>query len=114
MNIRQILNARARETGSIYSFKRERLRQAILRTFERRGTDSGNYVLLRDAKFIDSRQQEWATYIAKLKSATFMRKPKVPLPGKDFSIVMEEILEWLEPVMTSAEHATWKPGKGWL
>ena len=96
-----------------YAFKMASLQEAIRQTFERRGTSPGKYVSLRNADFIDSHQPEWATYVTKLKSATYMRKPKVVLPSKDFAAVMAEILEWLGPVMEQSAYALWKPGRGW-
>lgn len=97
-----------------YTFKMASLQGAIMRTFERRGTSPEKYVLLRNDDFIGSHQPEWATYVTKLKSATYMRKPKVELPDKDFAAVMAEILAWLGPVMEQRSYTSWKPGRGWL
>lgn len=96
-----------------YSFDYDSLRLAITGTFERRGTSLDSYKLLDAEAYKDSKQTEWATYIRKMKADTFMRKPPLELPPKDFSAVMEHIMQWLAPVMTGHRLHRWTPGKGW-
>lgn len=95
------------------SFEYATLREAIERTFERRGTALEAYRDLKNEAYIDSMQAEWATYIRKMKADTFQRKPPLALPPKDFAEVLAFILSWLEPVMAHQIFRRWKPGKGW-
>ena len=97
-----------------YEFKMVALQQAFRLTFERRRTPWDKYALLGEDDFLESRRPEWATYVAKLKAATYMRRPRVVLPKRDFAVVMHEILGWLDPVMAQQPYEAWIPGKGWV
>lgn len=96
-----------------YAFKADSLREAIFRTCARRGTSPELYTNLRDMVYRNAIQPEWSAYMRKLKATVFNRKPPVTLPAKDFDVVMDEILDWLSPVMDGAPIRSWKPGRGW-
>jgi hypothetical protein len=86
---------------------------AITRTFERRETDTKEYVILKTENYRKTQQAEWAAYIRKLKAATFQKKDAVEIPSRIFADVLDEIMTWLEPVMLDVQYYTWKPGRGW-
>lgn len=96
-----------------YSFTYATLHNAITRTFERRETDTKEYVILKTENYRKGQQAEWAAYIRKLKAATFQKKDAVEIPSRIFAEVLDEIMTWLEPVMLDVQYHTWKPGKGW-
>lgn len=96
-----------------YSFTYTTLHNAITRTFERRETDTKEYVILKTENYRKAQQAEWAAYIRKLKAATFQKKDAVEIPSRIFAEVLDEIMTWLEPVMIDVHYHTWKPGKGW-
>ena len=97
-----------------YRFEAAVLREAILRTCARRNTPPENYVYLRGEAYRSAQQQDWAAYIRKLKAAVYMRRPPVTLPSRFFGEVLDEILDWLSPLMEGAAVTIWKPGRGWL
>lgn len=96
-----------------FSFEYKVLKEAIMRTFERRATNRREYDNLKTENYKKSQQSEWAAYIRKLKAACFQKKDVVEIPSRYFSEVMDEILNWLEPIMLDASYHIWKPGKGW-
>ena len=96
-----------------YSFAYDTLKQAIIRTIERRATEPKEYSALKTEHYQKTQQAEWAAYIRKLKAASFRKKETVEIPSRYFTDVMHEIISWLEPVMLDAPYHTWKPGKGW-
>lgn len=89
------------------------LKEAVARTFERRGTAPATYLHLATPEYLAAQQPEWAAYVRKLKAASYRKKDGVSIPSRDLPEVMEEIMNWLGPVMQDMPHRAWKPGKGW-
>lgn len=97
-----------------YHFPYQPLREAIERTFQRRGTEKAQYLILFEPAYADAQQPEWSAYVSKLKAASFHRKRTASLPSRELAEVLAEIRTWLEPVMNApAPFTSWKPGKGW-
>jgi predicted nucleotidyltransferase component of viral defense system len=96
-----------------YSFDYAILKEAVMRTFARRSTKVDEYISLKSEKYMKVQQPEWATYIRKLKAATFRQKDSVEIPPRIFADVMGEIHDWLGPVMENSCLSKWIPGKGW-
>lgn len=89
------------------------LKEAVARTFARRGTDPAEFSHLSTPAYLAAQQPEWAAYVRKLKAANFQKKELVAIPSRDLETVMSEIFCWLAPVMQNAEFKKWSPGKGW-
>lgn len=97
-----------------YNFKYQTLREAIERTFQRRGTEKSQYLILFESVYAAAQQPEWSAYVSKLKAASFHRKLSTFLPSRELTEVLAEIRTWLEPVMDeTSSFSNWKPGKGW-
>lgn len=96
-----------------YKFDFQPLSDAIRATFARRQTQVRQYTILHSAEYLIKMQPLWATYLAKLKSATFARKPPVPLPSKNLEDVVAELVDWLAPAMLESHKGKWNPRTGW-
>lgn len=97
-----------------YNFQYQTLREAIERTFQRRGTEKSQYLILFESVYAAAQQPEWSAYVSKLKAASFHRKLSTFLPSRELTEVLAEIRTWLEPVMDeTSSFSNWKPGKGW-
>ena len=96
-----------------YKFDFQPLREAIHATFARRETQIRQYTVLQSPDYLLKMQPLWATYLAKLKSATFARKPPVPLPSKNLDDVVAELVAWLAPPMLESHKGKWSPLSGW-
>ena len=97
-----------------YSFDYAVLKEAIMRTFERRTTSIEEHTILMSENYLKMQQSEWAAYVRKLKAATFQKKESVEIPSRHFADVMGQIYDWLEPVMKEASLSKWIPDKGWI
>lgn len=96
-----------------YKFEFLSLQAAILDTFARRETQIKQYAVLKSPEYLLKMQPQWTTYLSKLKSATFSRKPPVALPGKDLETLVDELLKWLVPPMLETHKGKWNPQTGW-
>lgn len=96
-----------------YKFDFLTLKQSLLTTFQHRHTALSSCNILTDSNFISTLQPAWASYMAKLKSSTFNRKPPVTLPPKDLSLVIQEILRWIQPVLDTEAVGQWSAKSGW-
>lgn len=96
-----------------YKFDFRTLSSAVRETFERRNTGILQFSSLLTQAYLQKMQPRWATYLSKLKSATFARKPPVPLPPKDLETLMDELVAWLQPPMLESREGKWIPGSGW-
>lgn len=113
------MNSRMKDIYDLWFLSRTRsfaytvLKEAVARTFARRGTDPATYLHLTTPEYMAAQQPEWAAYVRKLKAASYRKKAAVSIPSRDMAEVMAEIIGWLEPVMQDEPLRTWKPGKGW-
>ncbi len=96
-----------------YKFDFLVLKQSLQATFRHRQTSLSACRILADDSFILSLQPSWASYIAKLKSSTFNRRPPVTLPPKDLSLVIHEIMRWIQPVLNVDASGQWSANSGW-
>lgn len=96
-----------------YKFDFQPLHDALLATFARRETQIRQYTVLQSPDYLLKMQPLWATYLAKLKSATFSRRPPVPLPSKNLENVVAELVAWLAPPMLESHRGKWSPLSGW-
>ena len=96
-----------------YTYDYAVLKEAVMRTFERRSTKMEEYTALKSEKYMNMQQAEWAAYIRKLKASTYRQKDSVEIPSRIFADVMGEIQDWLGPVMENSCLSRWIPGKGW-
>lgn len=112
-------NSRMKDFYDLWMLSREHtfhlpvLKEAIRRTFSHRNTDWNAYLNLKDETYCRLQQPEWAAFVRKMKAAAFQRKLNMELPSIQFADVLEIILDWLEPVMTTDMEARWIPGKHW-
>ena len=96
-----------------YDFSMKLLQEAIFRTFQRRDTPTEQYKELFAESFYAEQQSNWTPFVNKLKADNYRRKPPLELPPRYFGDLMEELSQWLSPVMENAPFTTWMRKSGW-
>ncbi|MEG0023924.1 MAG: nucleotidyl transferase AbiEii/AbiGii toxin family protein [Akkermansia sp.] len=95
-------------------FNGNRLREAVYKTFKVRHTDIAQWKRLTDETYLKIQQPKWTSFLSKMKASLFQRNIKVDLPSKNFVEMMDDVLEFLAPIMNQEMSVgLWEPKKGW-